>query len=322
MSSEALSLLGKLALYVGLPVAAYLSILVARKAAEVSTGGKPHRLILTERLLLVAGGVFLIGLGVRSNGEQPRDYVNLAIGVGVVLLLVPLVANMRRLKFGFGLQATLAQALLVGAAFAAFLLVSAQAQRITWPTLETLRAVSSLVTWPVVALLAGIVFFPDVSRILGNVESLEGFGGKVSFRRKEEIEEEVEEALSEDIQIEADGAAQEIHRLSRSVRTQENRYTNVITAWGVLAKVITTIAVGQGGSNDYRFIRENVRLLTDKGILPSDIGEEAIRLFAERNRYRRRTSSKITADEHRSFLDAAEALAKRLQPFLPASLKS
>jgi hypothetical protein len=322
MSSEALGLLGKLALYVGLPVAAYVSILVARKAAEVAASGKPHRLILTERLLFVAAGVFLIGLGVRSNGEQPRDYVNLAIGVGVVLLLVPLAANVRRLKFGFGVRATLAQVLLVGTAFAAFLLISAQARQIAWPSLETLRAVSSLVTWPVIVLLAGIVFFPDISRILGSVESLEGFGGKVSFRRKEEIEEEVEEALSEDIQIEADGAAQEIHRLSRSVRTQENRYANVITAWGVLAKVITTIALPHGGTDDGRRIRENVRLLSDKGVLPSDIGAEAVRLFAERNGYRRRTSSKITADEHRHFLDAAEALANRLQQFLPAAPKS
>ncbi|MBY0566086.1 MAG: hypothetical protein K2P70_02155 [Hyphomonadaceae bacterium] len=322
MSSEALSLLGKLALYVGLPVAAYLSILVARKAAEVSASGKPHRLILTERLLFVAAGIFLIGLGVASFREQPRDYSALAISVGAVLLVVPLVANVRRLKLGFGLQATLAQGLLVGTAFVAFLLISIQAQRITWPTLETLRGVSSLVTWPVIVLLAGIVFFPDISRILGSIESLEGFGGKVSFRRKEEIEEEVEEALSQDIQIEADGAAQEIHRLSRTVRTQENRYANVITAWGVLAKVITTIALPHGGANDYRRIRENVRLLSDKGVLPSDIGEEAVRLFAERNGYRRRTSSKITADEHRRFLDAAEALANRLQPFLPASPKS
>lgn len=321
MSLEALNLLSKLAVYLGVPIAAYVSLLIARHAAKIIEDGNSHPLIFTERILFVAAGVVLIALGAISFGNQPTDYTTIAVSVGLALLIVPLMSNIKCWKLAFGLQATFAQMLLVTTAFATVWWLSFQAQQISWPALTTVRDYLSLITWPVIVLVAGIVFFPALNRILGNVESLEGFGAKMSFRRKEEIEEEVEVALVEDIQINSDGVEQEIHRLSRTVRTQEKRYTNVITAWGVLAKVITIIAVKYGGSNDRRFIRENVDLLLEKEILSKEISDETVRLFAKRNGFRRRTSSKITADEHRSYLNAAEELAKELQPLLVEALK-
>lgn len=312
MSQEALELSKQLAVLVGLPLVLWLAFLVADKARSLSTGkGEPHRLFGTVRLLFAVGGALLVAWGAFRSAGEPLDYTGLCVGLGGTLILYPLISNIRVLGVTWGLLSTFSQTVLVlvGGALGAFAL--SYGSTLEWPALATLEAYSSLVTWPVVALLGGIVFFPHLTRILGNVDSLEGFGGKISLHRQEQIDSVVSEQVEEE--VDANDAVEEIRRLPRGVRAQERRYSNVISAWGVLSKLIAAIAAPYGGKSDLTKVRENLKLLREKGILDVALIERAERLFRERNGFKRRDAP-ISASEHLSYLDRAQHLAERLRP--------
>jgi hypothetical protein len=279
----------------------------------------------TFRIVFVVGGVVLLGLAAFTWGVRPADYSWICVGVAAALFVYPLLSNLRRLGAVWGVLSTFAQASSVALAAALVWVGREQIQRIQIPPLNTLQIYASLVTWPIVALLGGIAFFPHVSRILANVDTLEGFGGKISLRQRREIEDDVEGSLQQNVGAELSNskesgtiAVQEIAALQRGVRTQENRYRNIISAWAVLSRIITGVASSYGGADNLQLIRTNVALLVEKGVMNEQIEAEALALFAERNGFKAREAP-IEAAEHRVYLDRAQALAEKLTHLLPPS---
>lgn len=310
MSPEAVEFAKQLSILIGLPVVVWLAFLIAGKARSLSAQkGEPHLLFGSTRLLFAVVGAALISWGIANFASRPLDYSMLSCGVGVVLISYPLISNLRALGVLWGLLATFAQSVLVLVAGALGVFAFSYGQQLAWPSLATLQGYASLVTWPVVTLFGGLLFFPYLARILGNVESLEGFGGKISLRKQEQIEDAVAEQVEEEVDVQ--NAVDEIRKLPRSVRAQSRRYTNIINAWGILAKLISELAVPFGGKNDLTKVRENLKLLLERGVVDQNIVDRAERLFKERNGFKRRDAP-IEAAEHRSYLDRAQVLAEKM----------
>ncbi len=313
MSAEAREFAFQLVLLVGVPLIAWITFLIAEKVRSLSVKkGEQFRLFGTTRIFFAVGGVLLIAWGAMNSSVRPIDYVALSAGVGALLLLYPLIANLRNLGVQWGLLATFAQSVLVVLAGALAIAGINYGQSIAWPSASAIQAYTSLITWPVLAFLAGVLFFPHLVRILGNVESLEGFGGKISLRRQEQIESAVSEQVEEE--VDAGNAVEAIRRLTRGVRSQANRYSNIIQAWTVVSKIISELAVPVGGPDDLTRVRQNINLLRDKGLLGEQLAKELDDLFKERNRLKRRDAP-IDANEHRSFLERAQRLAEQLAAF-------
>jgi hypothetical protein len=329
LSPQAEALARLLLVVVGLPIIGWLCAVIGERAKTESlkrNGNRPdqYRLFWTVRLIFVAGAVTLLGLALVSLSTQPTDYLAICLGISIALLVYPVWANFSRLGFTWGALGTAAQVVSLGLVAGSVwfgLPVLSQSQV---PTVDVLRSYVSLLTWPVVTVVGGIVFFPYVARILENVDSLEGFGGKISLRRRQEIEDVVEASIQDDVASEltassmgATVAADEIGDLPRRVRRADAKYSNVIKAWSILSRLIANIARAAGHPN-INISKSGLRELAARGVLQEGLAAEALALFAERNSFRSREAP-ISATEHGRYLTRAQELAVKLAALLPTA---
>lgn len=322
MSAEAQELLGRLVALVGLPLALWLCWLIAKKVKGISIdskeGRQQHHLFTTTRIFFVVAGVTLIGWGALSLGARPTDYILICFGIGAALLFYPLVSNLLRLGLLWGTLGTAAQIVLVVVA-AAIVVLSVEASRgVSVPSVESLSGYVSLLTWQMLALVAGIVFFPQVYRILGGVKEFDIFGvkGRLNLQEAEQVQEEAEDEVQQAVAKE--GAVEALQEaVDEQADNARERYKTAMKVWSAVAYIIRDLAV-QNGSNlsAANQTSEQIPELLKKGVLTASQAKRAEELLGIRNGWRANASRPVDQREFASFKHRSKLLGTQLSRLL------
>lgn len=318
LSAEGQLLIQQIGLYLVLPIGAWLSyqtaLLVEKKQNEaLDDERQPHRLVLTSRFAFVLAGLVLLGAAAKNFASAPLDYLWISAASGCALLLYPLVSNLIRLKTlgfaGFAAQLGLAFSTVAAAYFVWVGLRSAFSL-----SAETLQEYVSLLTWQVLALLAGIVFFPQLYRLMGGVRefNLFGFRGRLEIEETQDAEEEAEQEAKEVFKSEgAKEALQEV--ANEQADSPIERYKAAMKVWSVVAYIVRDLAVANKSTYDAaNQTREQIQELLTQKILTKAQVKRATKLLDLRNQWKRNPQRPIEQEAFNSFMRKSRRLGNEL----------
>lgn len=184
--------------------------------------------------------------------------------------------------------------------------------RITLLPASTIQPYVDLLTWQVIAVVAGFLFAPAVYVLVLRIKKFRM--GENEFDLSSQKIEQMQKRATQDAEHkDAESAADEVETIADAdAGNIQQRLEKVLKAWGNIQLIIRDAAAPIGGARGLNSAMPNLRLLQSKGLVtPADV-ETAQDLRDRRSEYTA-DPSQLSAREFRSYAVKAGKFAERLR---------